>query len=287
MREFELVTVESGAKSLRSLEFCETFHPVTGPMAEAVTLHVAQQRLVERVASSVKPFVIWDVGFGAAANAIAAIDALADCGHEVHLHSFEITTASIEFALLNADALGYIAAHEKSLRELLKNGIAYLGGAGTRIEWRLHPGDFCELVLHAAPESPHAIFYDPYSPTANPGMWTLEHFSALRRRLCDDAPCLWTNYTRSTSVRVTLLLAGFFVGHGCGVGEKNETTVASNDLALIERPLDARWLARVARSTNAVPLRSGGMPRGHIFAADLASLRAHPQFHARREGCDG
>jgi tRNA U34 5-methylaminomethyl-2-thiouridine-forming methyltransferase MnmC len=278
MREFDLVTVESGAKSLRSLEHGQTFHPVTGPMAEARALHVGQQRLAGRVAAFEKPFVIWDVGFGAAANAIAAIDALADCGREVLIHSFDKNTASIEFALLHADALGYIAAHEKPLRELLSNGSALIKNASTRIEWRLHRGDFCEQIRLDAWEAPHAIFYDPYSPSANPGMWTLEHFSTLRTRLHADAPCLWTNYTRSTAVRATLLLAGFFAGHGCTIGEKEETTVASNDPHLIERPLDCRWLERVARSTNATPLRDGDFLPGKISAEDFARLQAHPQF---------
>jgi tRNA U34 5-methylaminomethyl-2-thiouridine-forming methyltransferase MnmC len=280
MREFDLVTVESGAKSLRSLEHGQTFHPVTGPMAEARALHVGQQRLAGRVAAFEKPFVIWDIGFGAAANAIAAIDALADCGREVRIHSFDKTTAPIEFALLHADALGYIAAHEKTLRQLLSNGSALIENAGTRIGWRLHRGDFCEQIRGAELEAPHAIFYDPYSPAANPGMWTLEHFTALRARLHADAPCLWTNYTRSTAVRATLLLAGFFAGHGCTIGEKEETTVASNDPRLIERPLDSRWLGRVARSTNAAPLRDGNFSPGKISAEDFARLRSHPQFSA-------
>ena len=278
MHAFEIVTVESGAKSLRSLEFGQTFHPVTGPMAEAVALHVVQQRLASRVAACEKPFVIWDVGFGAAANTIAAIDALADCGREVRIHSFDKTSAPIEFALLHADALGYIAAHEKSLRELLSEGGTLIQQANTRIEWRLHRGDFCGQVQLDAWEAPHAIFYDPYSPSANPGMWTLEHFSKLRIHLHADASCLWTNYTRSTAVRATLLLAGFFVGHGCTTGEKEETTVASNDSRLIERPLDSRWLGRVARSTNAAPLHDGNFSPEKISAEDFRRLQAHPQF---------
>jgi queuine tRNA-ribosyltransferase len=278
MREFELVTVESGAISLRSLEHGQTFHPVTGPMAEAVALHVGQQRLTARVAAFEKPFVIWDVGFGAAANTVAAIEALGDCGREVRIHSFDKTTTSIEFALLHADALVYIAAHEKPLRELLSNGSTLIERAETRIEWRLHRGDFCEQIQHDALETPHAIFYDPYSPSANPGMWALEHFSALYARLYTHAPCLWTNYTRSTAVRTTLLLAGFVVGHGCTIGEKEETTVASNDPRFIEHPLDNRWLERVARSTNAAPLRNGNFLPGKISKEDFSRLQAHPQF---------
>jgi hypothetical protein len=76
--EFEIVTVKSGARALRSRTVGQTFHPVVGPMIEAEGLHVRQQRLVERAAEEAERFVIWDVGLGGAANAIAAIEAFAE-----------------------------------------------------------------------------------------------------------------------------------------------------------------------------------------------------------------
>src|SRR5271170_4461586 len=88
---FSIVNLKSGCRSVRSHRFNETFHPVVGPMAEARTLHVAQQDLAER-ASSAHPFVIYDVGLGAAANAIAMIEALVEAGIEAELHSFDRDT---------------------------------------------------------------------------------------------------------------------------------------------------------------------------------------------------
>src|SRR5947209_1351712 len=99
---FELVTLKSGVISLRSLENRETFHPVTGPKAEANILHVRQQRLLERSTDSSalgETFIIWDVGLGAAANALAAIEALECAASRVEIHSFDKTTAPLEFAL--------------------------------------------------------------------------------------------------------------------------------------------------------------------------------------------
>src|SRR4051812_16001165 len=95
---FEMVTLKTGIKSLRCTERKETFHPGIGPWVEANQLHVHQQRLVERCSASTR-FVIWDVGFGAAANVLAAIEALRGCACEIEIHSFDKTTAPIEFAL--------------------------------------------------------------------------------------------------------------------------------------------------------------------------------------------
>ena len=121
---FELVTVASGARSLRSLAHGETFHPVVGPMAEARDLHVAQQRMIERAKQNGgKPFVVWDVGLGAAANALAVLEAFseADCGVEVELHSFDRTIAPLEFALKHAGELGYFEGWQAIVAELMRN----------------------------------------------------------------------------------------------------------------------------------------------------------------------
>lgn len=268
---FDLVTVASGARSLRSREHGETFHPVIGPMAEARTLHVAQQRLVERAAAAPEGFVIWDVGLGAAANAVAVLEAFQDaaCSSAVELHSFDFTLAPLRFALEHAEALGYLAPHCESVETLLAHGRVKHGC----VRWFLHRGDFRDA--NATAPAPHAVLFDPYSPRANPELWTLGQFTALFARL--GPPCLLSNYTRSTAVRVTLLLAGFFVGRGGATGEKNETTLAANDLALLDAPLDHAWLQRVHRSTQGAPLRTGSSG-GPIAAADWEKLRAHPQF---------
>ncbi len=277
---FDIVTVQTGARSLRSREFGETFHPVVGPMQEAVTLHVRQQRLVERAAHTNAPFVIWDVGLGAAANAVAVIEAFATASPRrprVELHSFDHTTAPLAFALEHAEALGYLAPHAEAGRSLLERG-AWRDVVTPDFRWVFHAGDF-HSTMTAAP-APHAILYDPYSPAANPDMWTLEHFVKLRACLAPAVPCLLSNYTRSTAVRVTLLLAGFLVGRGHATGEKDQTTIASNVLALLEDPLDAQWIERVRRSTKGGPLRIGSTG-GPIAAADWDALSVHPQFVPR------
>jgi tRNA U34 5-methylaminomethyl-2-thiouridine-forming methyltransferase MnmC len=271
---FEIVTVQSGDRSLRSREFGETFHPVVGPMAEAVGLHVRQQRLVERATGAGGRFVIWDVGLGAAANAIAAIEAFAgrtDLG-AVELHSFDLSDQALGFALGHAEELGYVAPHTAAVRSLIERG----AWSQAPLQWRFHSGNFRETMALAP--APHAILYDPYSPQSNPEMWVLEHFTQLHARLAPDVPCLLTNYTRSTAVRATLLLAGFYVGHGHATGEKDQTTIATNTPALLEEPLDEAWLARLRRSTNGAPLRHGIARPSAITSEDWARLVAHPQF---------
>jgi tRNA U34 5-methylaminomethyl-2-thiouridine-forming methyltransferase MnmC len=240
-------------------------------MAEARALHVAGARLRERLEVMKEALVVWDVGLGAAANAVAVIEAAG--GKRVELHSFDRTKAPLAFALKHADQLGYLATHRPVVECLLATGRVT---AGT-VDWSFHLGNFVEALNRASVPAPHLILYDPYSPAANPDMWTLEHFTNLHARLDPARSCLLTNYTRSTAVRVTLLLAGFFVGRGPATGEKTETTVAGNAFALLEQPLDREWLSRLSRSTRGAPLRIGKAGEA-IGAEDLARLERHPQF---------
>ena len=271
--DFEIVELKHGGKSLRSLTRKETFHPGIGPVAEARLLHVEQQRLRER-AEQIGEFVLWDVGLGAAANAVAAIEALAGTKARLEIHSFDISLAPLQFALGEPEALPYLNPHRELVRALVRDGMAE---PAPNIRWHFHAGDFRQTLAEKIP-SPHGIFYDPYSPATNREMWTLDHFENLYQRLDPARECLLTTYTRSTAVRVTLLLAGFFVGTGAEIGEKDETTIASNQLTALRRPLPKSWLERVSISRNGSPMRDPVYSVVPIEPADYARLSAHPQF---------
>ncbi len=278
MEKFELVTLKSGLKSLRAVAYGETFHPVTGPLEEARILHVEQQRLVER-ASQNKKLVIWDIGFGAGANALSAACALQDLEIPIEIHSFDKSTDSICFALEHRAELGYLVPYSQQIKELVEKGVIPFG---KNIRWYFHLGDFRDLVKRERFPAPHSILFDPYSPKSNPEMWTLDFFTSLKKVLDDQTPCLWTNYSRSTSVRVALLLAGFFVGTGIEVGEKAETTIASNRLEMISKPLGRDFILKAKRSTNSAPLRTQSYGLAPISAEDLSRLEGHPQFTTTR-----
>ena len=110
-------------------------------------------------------------------------------------------------------------------------------------------------------------------------MWTLPVFENLFRALDPARPCALTTYSRSTLLRATLLLAGFFVGVGHATGMKEETTVAANTTELIAEPLNGRWLERAARSDSAEPLRGPVYSRAPLSPDKLAVLHRHPQFN--------
>lgn len=271
---FELVRLKSGVHSLRLIENNETFHPGIGPIAEANILHVDQHRFEER-ASHHSTFILWDVGLGAAANVVAALDKLRPLNTPIEIHSFDRSLGALEFALSHPEELDYISAYADELRELMAHGEVQVG---PHIRWKLHLGDFAESMNDESIPSPHSIFYDPYSPRGNVDMWNLEHFSRLKARLDPDRPCLISNYSRSTYVRVTWLLAGFYVGLGTAIGEKEETSLMATHLSELSSPLPKSWLQRVRISHSSAPLRGKTFAIGKISEGDLESLLASPQF---------
>jgi hypothetical protein len=243
-------------------------------MAEAEILYVQGQKLKERCSVPGR-FVIWDVGLGAAANATCAIQALMDCQADVEIHSFEQTLGPLQFALHHAEELSYLLPYREWIHTLLEKGSVQIH---PRLKWILQSGDFREVMVRPEVPSPHAIFYDPYSISVNPELWTLELFQKIRSRIDDTSTCILTNYTRSTALRVTLLLAGFHVGYGPTIGQKEESTIASNRLEEIPAPLDDRWLARVKASQNANPIRGCVQTYGPISEEDYAQLIIQKQF---------
>jgi len=279
--DYELVQVASGAWSVRARVEGETFHPVIGPTAEAEALYVRQMRIPERVASARGEFVLWDVGLGAAANVLTVLRALESIEGQVRIESFDHTPAPLRFALSESVRLGYLVGFEGAVRSLLADGETRFQVGRCQVTWRFHEADFPTWLGSAETRhvpGPEAILFDAYSPARNPAMWTFGIFRGLRERIPEGAGGTLATYSRSTLLRVTLLLAGFRVGAGQATGEKEETTLAAADPGQIECPLDAAWLQRAIRSTSAEPLLEAVYRQRPLSEESRRALEAHPQF---------
>lgn len=278
---YRIVRLANGTCSIHALAERETFHPAIGPVAEAEALYVRQVGLRDRLRHHHGQFVIWDVGLGAAANVLAVIRAADDLGSHLRFLSFDRTVEPLRFALEHRRELGYLDGFEALLAELLAQGQATLARPSLAVEWGLRLGDFPALLAAAdarAWPKPHLILFDAYSPARNAAMWTHGVFAGIHRLLDPDRPCVLPTYSRSTLLRVTLLLAGFFVGAGHATGEKEETTIAANRPELVAAPFDRRWLGRVRRSNSAEPLWSPEYRQAPLSLESWDRLLAHPQF---------
>jgi len=278
---YRIVKLANGAHSVHSLAHHETFHPVVGPVVEAETLYVRQLRVAERVRRHTGEFVVWDVGLGAAANVLTLLRAVHGSSTPIQVVSFDHTLEPLAFALRHTESLPYLSGYGGYLGLLIAHKAVDFSEAGQPIHWEVHVEDFPSLLGRPEAETipkPHIVMFDAFSPATNPTMWTLPLFSRLYALLDPQRPCALPTYSRSTMLRTTLLLAGFWVGVGHATGEKEETTIAANSRELIQEPLDRRWLERAHRSTSAEPLVEPVYRQARLAPETWARLRQHPQF---------
>ncbi|NJM09541.1 MAG: methyltransferase [Bdellovibrionaceae bacterium] len=272
---FEVVTTTAGAVSIRNKQLNEIMHNPVGPWAEANALYIEQSRLASRLKENTQEeLVLFDVGLGAAANALAALHCARAAGPDarpLRLVSFERELELLRYTLLHADKFDRFTGFTEVITELLEKGRWSSG----RIAWELRHGDFLDAVKTEV-YRPHLIYFDPYSSKVNREMWSVSCFKRLRALSRDEAEggtMLYT-YSQATPVRVAILAGGFFVGHGLASGPKEETTIASSVLKDLEHPLGAAWFARWQRSHVKTPYEA----KPEEAAALCAWVVEHPQF---------
>ena len=285
--QYEVHVAGEGFASIRHIASREIMHACTPPMDEALHLYVEQAQVAERLrlaaseeAATAETLVIWDVGLGAAANAMAAIrcyeaQAAAHPVRGLHIVSFENDLDALRLAFRNDHLFPYL--RHAAPASLLSSG-AWQSSAHPGLGWHLVQGDFFATLSQATPR-PDLIFYDLFSAQTHADAWRLSSFRLLFAACGDKGVELFT-YTASTAGRVALLGAGFYVAKGCSTDDKPESTIAFTHEAL-ERGtarrhelLGAAWLARWKRSGAKFPI---DLPV-HEQAAFEQAILQHDQF---------
>ncbi len=242
----EVVTTRDGARAVLDCETGEVMHPVVGPLVEAARLYIEPSLLRQRLTQDGEPLRLLDVGLGAGSNAIAAWKVAQLASRRLELVSLDRSRDALALALEHADDFGLTGSAGDAARHLLRDG-AHEDGHGT---WRFIGGELPDTLRAVDDHSMDVVFWDPFSPRANPSLWTLAAFAALRRTCANG--CTVHTYSAATPVRSALILAGFSVGLGPAIdANKFATTAAVGTMP--PQPLDARFLERLRRSTSPFP----------------------------------
>ncbi len=273
---YEIHKAWEGFASIRHIHSGEIMHSRTPPMEEARRLYTDQARLSRRLRETGDPLVIWDVGLGAGANAMAAIGCYEDNEHplrDLHIISFENDLDSLRLAFRNSDQFPYL--RHGGPAGILKEG-SWQSKVYAGLKWTLIPGNFLE-VMESVPLPPDLIFYDMFSGKTNAGAWTMNAFHRLFQK-CKGRPVELFTYTCSTASRVAMLAAGFYVAQGLSTGDKTETTMALTPETVQphHKLLGADWLAKWNRSTARFP---ADLPLEEHSTWENVIL-AHPQFQS-------
>lgn len=286
--DYEIHTQPGGFSSIRQMSSGEVMHSVNRPSDEANRLYIEQSGLAARLVKgdpAEGELVIWDVGLGAASNAMAAVHCFervfAEKGGEglrpVRLVSFECDLDPLRLTAKNGAYFPHVRHRAPS--SLLEYG--HWEHASRGLRWELQHGDFLQFLESSA--VPDLIFYDPFSAKTDSALWTRETFSRIVQHTQSKSAELYT-YSSATAVRVALLTAGFFVAEGVGTGPKADTTLAFTRLdAAARHPggprlLGPDWLSRWSRSTTKFPV---GMAEEEKPVFEKW-IETHPQFRGVR-----
>jgi queuine tRNA-ribosyltransferase len=283
--DYEVHTSPLGFSSIRQISSGEIMHSVNSPSDEANRLYVEQSCLSSRLvdsSESTDELVVWDVGLGAAFNAMATVHRFESIWktkksgiRPLSVLSFERDLDPLKLALKDPQRFQHL--RHGAPHELVKKGV--WNHSSGLLRWELIEGDFLETLEVAAP--PNLIFYDPFSYKTDARFWTAAVFSLVFAKSSEQGAELYT-YSTSTAVRVALLTAGFFVAEGIGTGPKMTTTIAFTRAAgaakhpLAPTLLGQDWLARWKRSHRKLPAGLAVEQRP-VFEKHIEN---HPQFAA-------
>ena len=281
MAKFKIEHFKNLTATLRDVETDECMHSSVGAWNEAQLLYIQQSQLHERLifspknagsllnhspvplseGSGLSPLVLYDVGLGIGANAIAAIQTLKELPQDeikrpLHLISFEKYPEGMVYALSHLEEFPYLQGYEEWVQKLLDcRQVNVVFENGGELLWTLDVGDFRDSLSH--PPAPELIYFDLYSPKKCPHLWGVETFRCLYEKALprknQGLSTLLITYSASTAVRTALLLSQFCVGYGTATSDKKDTTLASTLEQDVKQPLDLSWFEKWKRSGKPYP----------------------------------
>jgi len=242
---YTIVLTGDGSYTLYMPEYDEHMHSLSGAYEEALLKHVRPSGILNR---NKKQLQVLDVGFGLGYNILALIEELSNQRYEGGLSVISLekerrllpVLESIQFKNSRDNLYSFI-------KEAYRNGTARREGTTISILF----GDARNTVGPLPDGSCDAVFFDPFSPSRNPELWSVDFFKQIYR-IMDDSAVL-TTYSSAPQVRAALLEAGFIAGRGPSVGGKREGTLAAKTAVI--SPLTAGDIAALQGNTRAVPYR--------------------------------
>jgi tRNA U34 5-methylaminomethyl-2-thiouridine-forming methyltransferase MnmC len=255
----KIVRTEDGSLTLFSEKFNEPYHSLTaGAFREAVEKFCKPCRVEEKAKKG--ELNLFDVCFGLGYNTVAFLETAFSSNPDVRVSvvGFEFNLGVIEKSL--ELFWGNYERWKKIIMGALRNKrceniFLTINYFSPQIKLKIYIGEGREVIkrIHRKYERfADAIFHDPFSPKANPELWTFEFFQKLRDVVKEDG--ILATYSAASPVRKALWMAGFGVREGVSIGRKSGSTVAS--------PLfktEEKLMKKILTLTSSIPYRDPGL----------------------------
>ena len=214
------ILTADGSHSLYSAVFGQTYHSAQGALQESrhVFISLGLQPFIARK----QPIRLLEMGFGTGLNALLT-------WQQAEQHRVAVDYVGVEaypvseplYRLLNFDQLvGFVGT--QALHKAAWGQEVVLSATFRLSKEALFFADF--LANHPPQPTYDLVYYDAFSPTAQPELWTEEVFTSLFHLLNVGGSLV--TYSSKGSVRRALKASGFEVEKHPGPGHKREVVRA-------------------------------------------------------------
>lgn len=238
---------DDGSRTLWDEKLDETYHSGCGAVAESLVVYLLNSGIHERLSTGQGSSIL-EYGFGTAtAFLLTAADAL--------IHGAALRYRALEISLLPAEIVGELKLKSSSLPPIYHQEFDQLldvaqGLLDELVAWRTTlpavptPGIYTctfhanveleifigDAVLYSEKDRFDAIYFDPFSPTNCPALWSAQVFRHAYNCLFDQGT--FSSYCVKGSVRRELCEVGFDVYRLPGpIGGKREVLLAKKRTA--------------------------------------------------------
>jgi len=216
------IETQDGSYTLFSEEFQEACHSTTGAKDET-QLHYIKGCKIQEKSNNLPQLTILEVGFGLGVGLLETLKVLENYKGYLRFISLEIDEKLLQW---------FKETHQdhpllKHLEWKEDNEHKILSCSWDKISINILCGD-ARKTLPSYLESNQihwdAIYQDAFSPKKNPILWTKEWFELLKNSSKTDA--ILSTYSASSSIRKSLIEAGWILSKGDKFGPKRTSTRA-------------------------------------------------------------
>jgi len=244
-----LIKTDDGTTTLFSNEYDQAMHSTSGAYAESLLKHVIPSGILEK---QQKTLNVLDIGFGMGYNILALINEYyyKKQNNTLNIISLEKEKSYAQFM----DKIRFNDERDKIYSFVKK---AYSQGEvhDKNINIILKFKDARKIIQDLDSETFDAVFQDPFSPSKNPELWSLEYFKNIHRIIKKEG--ILTTYSSASHIRRALIEAEFHIGKGPSVGKKREGTIASP--SPLQNGLFSEDISAILNDPKSVPYRDSSL----------------------------
>ncbi len=219
MKDKYLLKTDDGTSTLFLEEYEQAMHSMSGAYEESLLKHIIPSKILEIDDKNINAL---DIGFGLGYNVLALMNEfiIREKTEKLSIISLEKDQFFLEF-MNNVKFNDQRDKVYSFIKDVYTSGEGEYNGIFVKIIF----GDARETLQSLSGYRFNAVFQDPFSPSKNPELWSVDYFIKLKHLLTDSG--IITTYSSADQIRRAMMEAGLNIGRGPSVGKKREGTIAA------------------------------------------------------------